>query len=80
MCDNDRCCFVLYGRIKHFSWVYKTLVECADTDGVGVDNPTGAIKGNSDEVFSVEMMILVQMFIGSACSCNDRILFDPVVP
>ena len=59
MCDNDRCCFVLDGRIKHFSWVYKTLVERTDTDSVGVDDPAGTIEGDSDEVFPVEMMILV---------------------
>ena len=80
MCDNDRCCFVLDGRIKYFSWMYQTLIECTDTDSVGVDNPAGAVKGDSDEVFPVEMMIFVQMIIGSACSCNDWVFSDVVVP
>jgi len=79
MCDNDRCCFVFDGRIKYFSWMYKTLVECADTDSVGINDPAGTIEGDSDKVFPVEMMILVQMLIGSTCSCNNRICFDTVI-
>ena len=31
------------------------------------------------EVFSVEMMILFQIFIGFVCGCNDRIVFDMMI-
>jgi len=52
VCDNDRCCFVLDGRIKHFSWVHDALIDGADTDDMGIYDPAGAVKGDGDEVFS----------------------------
>ena len=80
MCDNDRCCFVLNGRIEHFSGMYKTLIECSDTDRMGSYNSAGTIEGYDDEVFAVEMMILFKMSICSACRSDDRIVFDMMIP
>ncbi len=76
---DDSSGSVLNGRIKNFSWVNQALVECPDADSMGIDDPAGTIEGDSDEVFPVEMMILMQMLIDSACSCNDRILFDAMI-
>ena len=77
--DNDGNGFVLNGRIKHFSWVYQTLIECTDTDSMRTNNSTSTIESDGDEVFTVEMMILFEMIISFACSCYDGVFSDTVI-
>ena len=79
MRDNDRCCFILDGRVKNFSWVHQTLIECADTDDMGIDHSTGTVKRDSNEVFSTLMMIGFEIVIGTAGIGNDGIIFDTIV-
>ena len=79
MCDKDRCCSVLNGRIKNLSWVYKTLVERADTDGVGVDDSAGTVKRDGNEVLSVLMTIGFEMLIGTAGIGDNGIILYPTI-
>jgi hypothetical protein len=79
VCNNDRSSLILDGRIKYFSWMYQRLVECSDTDDMGIDDSASTIKGDGYKVFSVEIMILIQILIGSACICYDGILSNTLI-
>ncbi len=76
---DDRRCSIFDGRVKYFSWMHDALIQRANADDVGIDNSAGTIDGDGDKVFAVEMMILVQILIGSACCGDDEIVFDMMI-
>ena len=79
MCDNDRRRSILNGRIKNLPWVHQTLIECADTDNMGIDHSAGTVKRDGDEVLSVLMTIGFEMVIGTACIGDNGVILYPTI-
>ena len=59
--------------------MHKALIDRTNTDDVGINHSAGTVKGNGYEMLSILMMIGFEMFVGRAGSCNDRVLYDPLI-
>jgi len=77
--DDDRGGSVLYGRIEDLSWVNQGLIEGADADDVGMDNPVGTIEGEGEEVFPLEIPVCLEVLIGTVGMGDDGIVSDLIV-
>ena len=79
MRNDDGCRSILYGSAENLSGMYQTLVNCADTDNVSIDDSVGTIKGDSEEMFPVEMTVGFEIFVNGSGIGDDRITLDTVV-